>query len=116
MNKLMCTLFMLFSSMVSYSQTLDTPDYIVTITCESKEYEVGCNKVTYTGVSKKSGNKISLVGKQIMKMCADGVTPCHSLGYVFENEGVRYFVSEDGVLTVTQGDKTIIDQSGLWKD
>jgi len=116
MFKFIITGFFALLSLNSYSHTLDTPDFTITITCQQKEYEVGCDSAIYEGISKKTGNKINLQGKQLMKLCADGVTPCHSLGYEFYNGNIRYLVTDDGELIVSQGDEILLQQAGHWSD
>lgn len=106
---------MVFSSWLA-AQTLDTEHFKIIITCQTEEYEVGCSSVTYDGISKKTGQELKLKGKQIMQLCADGVTPCHSLGYEFSNGSTRYFVSEGGKLLVKQGDKVLVNEAGSWSD
>lgn len=49
-----------------------------------------------------------------MQICADKVTPCHSLGYEFTNGNTSYFISEDGHLKVTDGSKVLVDEVGEW--
>lgn len=116
MKKVMAMLWgVIFSSTVA-ADTLDTEHFTITITCQTQEYEVGCASVTYNGVSKKTGEQINLQGKQIMQLCADGVTPCHSLGYEFTNGPTRYLVSEGGQLTVQQGNKVLLSETGRWTD
>ena len=110
---------MLFAAALAVSpprsgRTLVTPHYTITIEDLCPEYDVGCDKVRYHAVS-STGKTLTLMGKQAMAMCRDGVTPCHPLGYRFLHRGVTYFVSEDGELTVTQGKKTLVDEPGTWK-
>jgi len=116
MKKRMALFFGCVFSSWAMAQTLDTPHFTITITCQTEEYEVGCSSVSYDGISKKTGEEMQLQGKQIMQMCADGVTPCHSLGYEFMNGNIRYFVSESGQLMVNQGDKVILNEAGTWTD
>jgi hypothetical protein len=113
MKNLLCMLGLLISGSLM-AQTLSTPHYNIVITCQGPEYEVGCSKVSYQGTNKKTGSTIKLEGKQIMKMCADGVTPCHSLGYQFTNGTVVYIVSEEGQLRIKDGSKVLLDESGKW--
>lgn len=98
----------------SAAQTLTTPGYIVTLTAHCEEGEVGCAHVTYHGVSRSSGQAITLPGKTVMVMCADGVTPCHIGDYQFHSGPYLYSVYPDGRLVVTRDDKILVDQSGAW--
>ncbi|TAL64077.1 MAG: hypothetical protein EPN84_04160 [Legionella sp.] len=114
MKKGFMFLISLFIANPLIAQTLNTPTYKIVITCQSPEYEVGCSKATYQGTNKKTGSTITLQGSQVMSLCADGVTPCHSLGYKFINDKTVYFVSEDGILTVTAGSKELLNETGQW--
>jgi hypothetical protein len=98
------------------TKTLETPHYVVTITQRCEEYVVGCDHVTYHGLSRKSGNAIDLKGEQDMHMCADGVTPCHLNGWRFKRGATEYYVSVDGNLEIKQGAKTIAQEQGKWKE
>ncbi|MCK7458291.1 hypothetical protein [Idiomarina aminovorans] len=100
---------------VSAAATLTTENYIIEIERHCKEGSVTCDNVSYTGVSKMSGNSIELKGKTWHTHCADGVSPCRFLGYRFENGNVTYTVLESGVLRVVQGKgRVLIEETGAW--
>lgn len=46
---------------------------------------------------------------------ADGVSPCRFLGYDFKHRQLSYFVSDDGLLRVTRGSKTLAEEAGQWQ-
>jgi len=99
----------------SRAQTLVTPGFRVTVEVRCAEGNVSCDDVRYVGTSRKSGKSIRLAGKTSHAPCADGVTPCRFLGYVFRNGRVVYFVSDDGRLRVTEGEKVLVDERGEWQ-
>jgi hypothetical protein len=101
-----------------YTETkiLETPHYRITITQVCEEYVIGCNHVFYHGVSRKSGSTVDLKGEQEMSMCADGKTPCHLIGWRFKKDITEYFVSDSGVLLVSQGKKELMREAGKWKE
>jgi hypothetical protein len=47
-------------------------------------------------------------------MCADGVTPCHQLGWRFKKGDTEYQISNEGELVVTVKDKTVLVEGGKW--
>jgi hypothetical protein len=98
----------------SHAAKLETEGYTVTIDVLCKEGVIGCDAVRYTGVSRKTGKSIILMGKEVHRKCADGVTPCRFLGYFFKNRNVTYWVSEEGALVVTAGKKIVLDEQGTW--
>lgn len=98
------------------ARTLTTPDYIVTLRSHCPEGEVGCQRVTYHGVSRKTGRAVTLNGTTRMVMCADGTTPCHVGDYEFHNGAYLYSVYPDGHLVVTRHGRVIVDQAGAWSD
>jgi hypothetical protein len=98
------------------TRTLETPNYTITITQRCEEYVIGCDHVTYHGVSHKSGNAIDLKGEQEMAMCRDGFTPCHLIGWRFKKGTTEYFVSDNGWLVVKQGSKQLVTEMGKWKE
>lgn len=97
------------------TQILRTPNYQITITSTCEEGVVGCDEVIYSGVNLKTGKSITLKGKDSMHLCSDGVTPCHHLGYEFHHLGTDYFVSDEGLLTVTRGKKVLLNEQGTWQ-
>jgi hypothetical protein len=96
-------------------QTLETAGFTVKITQQCEEGNVTCDDVRYVGTSKKSGKAISLRGKTMHSLAADGVTPGAFQGYVFKSGRVTYTVFADGRLVVTEGKKTLVNQRGEWK-
>lgn len=95
---------------------LITPSYKITVRSNCEEGNVTCDKISYVGVNRKTGKSITLTGKTRHTICADGVTPCQFLGYVFQNKNIQYLVNEDGTLLVTRnkGD-VLVDEKGEWK-
>ncbi len=101
---------------LSLGDQLTTKNYVITITRHCQEGEVTCDKVTYQGVSKKSGQAITLKGNTKHTMCADGVTPCQFLGYEFKAGNITYLVLETGLLRVLKGEnKVLVEEQGEWK-
>lgn len=94
---------------------LETPNFVVRIEIACEEGSVTCDRVTYRGESRKTKKAVVLKGRTAHTTCADGVTPCRFLGYVFDNGGYRYFVSDAGELLVRQGNKVLVQESGQWK-
>jgi hypothetical protein len=97
-----------------YQKVLDTPSFNISITENCPEGDVNCQDVTYLGRDKKTGNTISLKGVALVRMCADGVTPCQHLGYEFDNGSYKYTITDDGLLTVASGARTLVSQQGQW--
>jgi len=93
--------------------TLDTPSFKIKIDVRCEEGEVTCDDVGYVGKNKKTGETLELTGKTAHHMDADG-TPTRFLGYIFKNEGVTYFLSEEGELRVTRGEKVLLKEKGIW--
>lgn len=96
-------------------QTLETKGYSVKIVQQCEEGNVTCDDVRYVGTSKKSGKAITLRGKTMHTMAADGVTPGAFQGYVFRSGRTTYNVYADGRLVVAEGKKTLVNQRGQWK-
>lgn len=93
---------------------LTTDGFIITITSRCSAESVGCDNVTYHGVSKKSGNTITLKGKKLKGVCVDDADSCE-LSYVFRNGNIRYEVLTSGVLRVIRGsDKVLLEEQGFW--
>lgn len=102
-------------STLTHADTLTTPSFVIQIKTHCAEGDVSCDNVSYIGTSKKSGKAISLRGKTLHSLCADGVTPCRFLGYEFKSGAIRYRVLEGGELIVTQGQKVLVQEAGDWQ-
>lgn len=103
-----------FACSSAYAGVLVTPGFAIVIAEQCQEGNVACAQVVYTGVNRKTGAALTLRGKALTAMCADGVTPCHHLGWVFENGAVTYTVTDAGELTVTESGRTLTRQAGKW--
>jgi hypothetical protein len=98
-----------------YSDTLTTPNFVITIALHCDEGVVECDQVTYRGQAKRTGSEILLNGKTMHTKCADGVTPCRFLGYPFKNGDTNYFVYDNGRLRVVGAlGKVVVDEQGEW--
>lgn len=100
---------------VGHVRVLETPGFVVRIETACEEGSISCDRVTYRGQSKRTRKALRLTGRTAHTTCADGVTPCRFLGYVFANGDTRYFVSEAGELLVRRGDAVLVREAGQWK-
>lgn len=105
---------LLFSGAVQ-AEKLTTQHYVVVVT-ENCEGDVACQDVSYVGTNRMNGKTIRLKGRTLVAMCADGVTPCHHIGYEFQHGNTTYFVAEQGWLEVSRGHKVLLHESGTWGD
>ena len=101
------------SSRAGTTGTLDTPSFKIKIDIRCEEGEVTCDDVGYVGKNKKTGETLELTGKTAHHMDGEG-TPTRFLGYIFKNNDVTYFLSEEGELRVTRGEKILLKEKGTW--
>lgn len=94
---------------------LRTRSYVVQITENCPEGEVGCRDVSYVGKNIRTGKSIALQGQAVTRLCADRVTPCSHEGYRFTSGQVEYRVTHDGHLLVTHGSKVLVEERGQWQ-
>lgn len=99
----------------AHAETLETASFIINIDNKCSARAVSCDNVIYTGTSKKTGKSITLRGSTLHSTCDDGVSPCRFQGYSFDNGRTSYFINASGELTVTQGKKTLVSETGEWK-
>jgi len=92
-----------------------TPSFEAAITVNCGEGNVTCDDVTYVGTSRTTGKSITLRGKTLHTLCADGVTPCTLQGYEFHNGKISYRVLVSGDLLVTKGDTVLVEEHGHWR-
>lgn len=94
---------------------LETPDRSIRIEVRCEEGVVSCDDVRYRALNKRSGRTLRLRGRTHHSLCADGVTPCRFLGYVFHHGARSYFVSEAGRLTVSKAGAVLFEEAGAWQ-
>ena len=94
-------------------EVLVTPGFVVTI-IGCGDGVVSCEDAKYVGVSRKTGQVLTLKGKTLHTMAADGVTPNRFLGYEFRNGQTVYRVTLDGELEVKQGGRALVNEKGKW--
>ena len=96
------------------TEKLTTDSYEITIEQRCPEGHVSCDNVKYTGVHRESGKSIRLTGRTHHTTCADGVSPCRFIGYLFRRGDVTYWVGENGYLSVKQAKKVLVEERGKW--
>lgn len=94
---------------------LRTPTYLVRITENCPEGQLGCRDVLYEGRNIRTGSSMALKGQAVMRPCADRVTSCSNKGFRFRRGEVEYRVTHEGRLLVTQGSKVLVDEQGQWQ-
>lgn len=88
-----------------------TDDFTITLVNGCGEFYTVCNKVKYLGLRNKDGKQITLEGKTTQPVNSNKAD-----GMIFNNSGVDYIVSFNPLaLKVTQGNKTLVEQSGKWE-
>lgn len=97
------------------AQTLVTRNFEVRIEVLCPEGDVTCDKVRYTGVNRRNGRSITLNGRTLHTLCADGVTPCRFLGYEFRSGSITYTAFDSGLLSVREGSKVLLEEQGTWR-
>ncbi|MFO0519912.1 MAG: hypothetical protein ACK515_05740 [bacterium] len=100
---------------VEAAQTLVTPNFEVRIEVLCAEGNVTCDKVRYTGTNRRNGRSITLTGRTLHSLCADGVSPCRFLGYEFRSGSITYTAFESGLLSVREGSKVLLEEQGAWR-
>ena len=114
MKRLLFFIATMLAAAQTHAGTLITPSFTVKIDVQCEEGNVTCDKVGYLGTSRKTGKSLSLRGKTLHGMCADGVTPCRFLGYAFKNGDTSYLVLDEGTLLVKRGDEVLLKENGKW--
>ena len=97
--------------------TLVTEQFVIVIVEQCLEGDVACNNVKYTGVSRSTGESLTLQGRAWVRMCPDTVTPCQHVGWVFKKGEYVYRVRETPpTLEVERNGKTLLEQKAIWAD
>lgn len=96
-------------------QTLVTKHYIVTITSHCPGGAVDCGHVTYHGVSRTTGEGITLQGSALHTPCRHGTAHCFT-GYEFKHGDLTYEVGRLGWLGVSRGkSEALVGEQGRWQ-
>lgn len=96
--------------------TLETPGFSVQIEVPCPEGEVVCERVRFTGIRKRDGERTELQGRTLHAACADRAAPCRLLGWQFERGDTRYVVSEQGELLIEQAGRVLVREVGRWAE
>ncbi len=112
---LLSALMVLLDGPAALAETLQTPNFRVTITSRCPEGTVTCEDVAYVGRDRRTGASIQLTGRTVHTTCADGVTPCRFVGYEFRNGDYRYIVTAAGELQVYRGQALLLQEQGSWE-
>ena len=86
------------------SQKLVTENYEIVLTSKCATDAAVCPKVNYLGVNKTTRKSIMLKGKYQ-----------EGHGYWFKNSNTLYRIGDDGVLSVQQGRKILLEEQGEWQ-
>ncbi len=100
---------------LAQGQVLITPNFRIEIERLCPEEVVVCDHIRYTGIDRKTGSSINLMGRSYHTTAPDGVTPSRFVGYIFENGEYRYLISTDGFLRVLQGETVLVEEQGKWQ-
>ena len=106
---------LVFAVEAASADTLDLALYRIEVVKHCDEHDVVCDNVSYVGTNKKTGKSITLRGRTLHSLCADGVTPCHFQGYEFKNGATRYLVMADGDFSILRGKKVVLNERGAWQ-
>lgn len=112
-NIIIVLLFLISSQ--AYAAELITKNYKISIISNCEEHNVTCDDVTYMGVHKKIGKSIKLKGTTWHSTCADEITPCQLIGYIFKKGNITYKVYTSGLLEVLSKSKVFLSEKGQWE-
>ncbi len=98
-----------------YTQVLDTPSFAIRIEVQCPEGEVTCEDVSLRAENKQTKRVLNLGGRTSHRMCADNVTPCRFLGYVFRSDTLTCFIGDGGEFLLQEGQKVLVQESGAWR-
>ena len=93
----------------SIAEKYQNDTYSMQINRDCEEGMLTCHKVNYHGLNKKTNQEIRLVGSTHHTICADGVTPCRFIGYVFKN-GLYTYLLIDKRLEIRLAGKIIYSE------
>ena len=121
-----CAVLMIVVCPVAVAETLVLPTMKILVVPQCEEGEVSCQTVRFSvvenvekaekGEKVESGKSREYTGGALHTACADGVTPCHFLGYEFETADAQYRLLESGYLIVRSLDgKSLYTEQGRWQ-
>lgn len=99
----------------AHAQRLETPNFSADIKVGCPEGHVSCDQLQARLLRKGGGQVITLRGRTLHTLCADGVTPCRFLGYVFSGRDRTYTLYDEGRLVIARGRTVMVDEKGQWQ-
>ena len=99
----------------SEPRVMETENFTVTIKGSCDLGLFGCDQVSYTGINKRTGMAINLMGREFLKHDQAKYMDLPE-GFLFENGNIHYTVLYSGVLRVTDisNGNVLLDESGKW--
>ncbi|WP_314418876.1 hypothetical protein [Pseudescherichia vulneris] len=93
----------------SITREFSTNKFTVTITSHCGDFNAPCNDMSYLGVRRSDNSVIALKGNTLQNSAGEVV------GAEFNNGNVSYKVAYKPVkLTVSEGDRVLVEQAGQW--
>lgn len=93
----------------SITREFSTKKFSVTITSHCGDFNAPCDDMSYLGIRRSDNSVIALKGKTLQNSAGEVV------GAEFDNGNVSYKVDYKPVkLTVSDGDRVLVDQVGKW--
>ena len=78
-----------------------TYEFSIERRCE--EGRVSCDNVLLEARNKKTSERLRIVGATHHSRCADGISPCRFIGYIFEKDGLRIFIDYQNIVVTRNG-------------
>lgn len=115
-------LFLLLASLValisieSNARVLMTKSFIINVHSHCEEGNVSCDKISYIGIKKSTGEDIHLSGKTLNQDCETG--SCNYYGYEFVNGDYQYVIFDRNQTEffIQKNGKELVREEGEWID
>ena len=64
---------------------------------------ISCDNVLLEARNKKTGESLSVIGSTYHSRCADGISPCRFIGYIFKKNGLKIIIDYQNLVFTRNG-------------
>ena len=84
--------------------------YRFSIERRCQEGWVSCNNVQLEIYNKKTGENLRILGSTHHSTCADGISPCRFIGYIFKKDDLKIVIDYQNIVLIRNGTQILREQ------
>ena len=84
--------------------------YEFSIERRCQEGWVSCDNVLLESRNKKTGENLRIIGSTHHSTCADGISPCRFIGYIFKKDDLKIVIDDQNIVLIRNGTQILREQ------